>query len=304
MFSQKARTNAVGSQAAQGYVCIRVAVGKTIKCKPCRTGFPTMTNESLIQAWSAGQLSWSQFTVSLADYSAAVRNSGAEQTPLHPADFYLTAACLGGDFAALNVFEEKFVCRTGRYLARYRLSHHELEDITQSLRVALFTGESPSLAGYRGAGPLDGWLRVTAIRTCLDHLRAKGRRKELPTDETEHLMVDLIQDADRAVTQPLLERHRADVRTCIERVLSQLDAKDRTILRLHFLDHLNLSEIGRIYGVHRATIARQFLAVRSKLFQELKRALRIELSSSTTEVRSLISFLRADMEMSLERVLK
>ena len=58
-----------------------------------------------------------------------------------------------------------------------------IDDVKQLIRVQLLVpreGKPPGIAGYRGKGPLRGWVRITATRELIRHQRKRAR--ETPSD--------------------------------------------------------------------------------------------------------------------------
>jgi DNA-directed RNA polymerase specialized sigma24 family protein len=49
----------------------------------------------------------------------------------------------------------------------------------------------------------------------------------------------------------------------VDGAIAALDAEERTLLRLHYLDGLNIERIAVVFNVSRATIGRRVIAVRS-----------------------------------------
>jgi len=49
--------------------------------------------------------------------------------------------------------------------------------------------------------------------------------------------------------------------------------RERTLLRMPLVDRLNIDRLGVIYRVNRATVARWLVAIRRRLFEEVRREL-------------------------------
>src|SRR5205085_8363572 len=115
-------------------------------------------------------------------------------------------------------------------------------------------------------GALGPWLRAAAARTAIDLMRT---RRELPADPAAL--------ADVASFDPLLAqlklRYREEFRGAFREAAAGLVDREVTILRYKFVENLSIDEIGIIYGVHRATVARWIAAIREALFDGTRKQL-------------------------------
>jgi RNA polymerase sigma-70 factor (ECF subfamily) len=213
----------------------------------------------------------------------------------HGPDIYLVAAVLEGVGAALQHFDAclSVACRDA---ARVDKAPHFLEEVRQELRIKLLTGEAPRLLAYAAAGALVEWLRVAALRTALNLKRSD---RLVPS---EHLPVDALVEVDDAT--PLKQWYREDVQRAIEAAFQLLSPRDRTLLRLHFVDGLNIERIGAIYGAHRATVARWLVAIRERLFDQARGVLAAQHGLDTRDVKSLYRLLKREVHITLSRVLR
>jgi len=112
------------------------------------------------------------------------------------------------------------------------------------------------------------------VRTCLDALRAKGRRPELRMSD--------LSDDHRAWLEFMLAAESAppdsgavSARELVENLLSQLPPEDRLVISLLDLEEKSVKEIGKITGWSVSLVkVRAFRARRKlrKLAEGLKRA--------------------------------
>jgi RNA polymerase sigma-70 factor, ECF subfamily len=84
---------------------------------------------------------------------------------------------------------------------------------------------------------------------------------------------------------------------------SGLDVKQRNVLRLHYADGLNIDDIGALYGVHRATVARWLQNARSTIDSAVHKELADRHGLSDSDVTSLIHGARGQLEENLRRLL-
>ncbi len=89
----------------------------------------------------------------------------------------------------------------------------------------------------------------------------------------------------------------------LEESIQSLDARDKTLLRLNVVDGLNIDVIGRIYKVHRATVARWLVAIRRKIFDDLRARAALHWGASSGDLRSLVRILGDDIHLSARRIL-
>jgi RNA polymerase sigma-70 factor (ECF subfamily) len=219
----------------------------------------------------------------------------------HGADLFLAAACALGDAAAVVAFDGAFMPLAREALGRLRLPEHLRDEALQLARIRLLAGPSPKVALFAGAGPLSSWVRVAATRVGLNLLQATGGPAGTG-DDAEGLsrLVAATEPPDREATRRL---DRAIFVAAFERSLTRQSAREKTLLRKHFVDGLGIDAIGVVYRVHRATAARWLAAIRSQVFAELRRDLAQELRAASSDLRSLVNLFESDLRLSLERIL-
>ena len=218
---------------------------------------------------------------------------------LHAGDLWIAYGCVVAHPAALAAFEHKFAPEIKKALAR-SFERALAEDAELKLRERLLLvadDESPRLASYAGRGALASWLRAAAVRTAVDLMRS---RRELPHDPATL--------GDAALNDPLLaqlkDRYRAEFRAAFADAAAQLTDRERTLLRYRFVDDLSIDEIGVLYSVHRATVARWLASIRESLFELTRSALMARLSIADSDVDSLLRLIDSQLEISIEAVMR
>jgi RNA polymerase sigma-70 factor (ECF subfamily) len=257
---------------------------------------------SVLAAFDAGKAALPAVTLAFEVFRArAVENDVSDRDlAANAADLYLAYACGEGDAAALRLFEERFIANVDLYTSRAPLSPEMRAEVRQKVRVKLLVGRPPAIARFGGRGPLTALVRVTAVRIASDVATAvRGRRQRSDED-----VLDMLESAD---TSPEVNAARAlyrdRFREALAESLAALPPREKTLMRLHFVDGLNLDGIGVIYRVHRATVARWLVAIRNKVFADLRKRLSLQLGSSPSELRSLVQLLRDDIDISARRIL-
>jgi RNA polymerase sigma-70 factor (ECF subfamily) len=133
------------------------------------------------------------------------------------------------------------------------------------------------------------------------NLLTSNERKDRENDTVA--LGALIEDELTPELAAVCRRHGDAFQKALERSLESLDRRDKTLLRLHFVDELSIDAIGRIYRVHRATVARRLVAVRRRIFDHLRADLSLRLGATNSEFRSILAALRTDLELSLRHLL-
>jgi RNA polymerase sigma-70 factor (ECF subfamily) len=219
-----------------------------------------------------------------------------EGAPLreHAADLYLACGCAQGSAAALREFESAFLSCVGQYVSAIDASPAFADEVRQWLRTKLFTtadGGRGQILDYAGRGALGGWLRVAAVRRALSLRRdAQG---ELGRDE------EFADEAFAALSNPELRYiqglYRDQVQRAFQAAFLALPSRDRMLLRLHYLDGLNLEAVAGLYHVGRSTAHRWITSARAEVLSSTLTTLERELHLSGAELESLLSLVRSKL---------
>jgi RNA polymerase sigma-70 factor (ECF subfamily) len=223
-------------------------------------------------------------------------------SPPFPADTFLAAACAQGDPAALRAMDTEVLSRVPDMVRRVDPSPAFATEIQQQLRVRLFVSdgsESPRIARYTGEVPLAAWVRVIALRLAFNAKRGKqqSRTSSSPAGSEETAALD-----DPEI-EYLRGQYREPFARAFEAALTALPKEDRTILRLYYVDGANIDGIGRIFQVHRATIARRLVRIRADVLAQAKAVLAAQVGTELDEASSVMGALAAEVDVTLSRVL-
>lgn len=258
--------------------------------------------ERLAALCRAGAQEWPRVDASqLVAALAALPSEAAALDEEAAREVALALGCAAGDGEALARFEQLYLEPLPRVLGAMKLDRALLDDVAQETRRKLLVSEdgaSPRIVGYAGRGSLAGLVKVTATRTAITLLRKTGR--ESPGD-------DAILDAtgERDPELGFLKAHyRAAFREAFEDAIGSLGARERNLLRLHFLRKVTLDALATMYGVHRATIVRQLASVRDELERATKKGLRARLGVSAAELDSVMDLIKSRFDASVERLLR
>jgi RNA polymerase sigma-70 factor (ECF subfamily) len=174
-------------------------------------------------------------------------------TPSGEEDRRLASRCASGEREALEALVNRFsdlVYHAVKHTLILKCVPHtqqDLEDLHGSVFLHLLDKECRKLGQYRGTNgcSLASWIRLIAIRTVLNHLRAQGmdsfswgdRRRPI-----EDLQSEVTADGD--VTSRMVEKEE-EVRM-VEEAIHRLPAKEKLLMRLHFEKGLALEEIAEV----------------------------------------------------------
>jgi RNA polymerase sigma-70 factor (ECF subfamily) len=250
----------------------------------------------LANAYSRGKECWPDLDVSLDSFRAHVedrRIDGACATA-RAADLLLVVAALHGSRGALKHLDELLI-RASAAVSKLDGTAAFMDEVRQELRVKLVVGPSPRLKSYAASGALVDWLRVAALRVALNLKRAN---RLIPTEDPPFDVV-LGVTSDEALT----DLYAGDLKNALEASFRALTSRERTLLRLHFIEGLNIERIGIMYHVHRATVARWLVAIRRKLFEHAKAQLAGRYGLDSAELKSLYRLLERNVQVTISRLL-
>ena len=218
---------------------------------------------------------------------------------LHLPSLFLVAICLDGNKGAIAMFERLFF--SPLELRLKNITNRKLleEESKQRVWEQLFTQEEPKLAQYAGRGTLHSWLKTVLHREALGAMRRQKKERPLEESMLAHLS-DSKNDQELSYLKAL---YRDAFKKAFQEAIDHLTSRDRNILRLHYLDGLNIDGIGQIYKVHRATAARWLVKIRQNLLEETKSRLIQQLGIGPDSLDSILELLQSQMELTLPRML-
>jgi RNA polymerase sigma-70 factor (ECF subfamily) len=217
---------------------------------------------------------------------------------LRPADLALASLCAAGDEAAVAHATARYRAPLERALEQKGFGD-VVDDVLQQALERAFVGPNPDIAGYAGRGSLRRWLQTLAVRTALNVRRGHEREALYENDR----LFERATEGDDPEVDNLKRLYRGAFKHAFQQAFSSLDARERNVLRYLYLDHLNIDDIGRIYGVHRATVARWREKARRQLNKETRRIFANEHRLSGRELDSIVQLIESQMEVSLSRIL-
>ncbi len=258
----------------------------------------------MTQLLAEARAAWPAITCDDQEFTRRISQMSSEGSELrHASGLYLACACAAGDAAALRHFDEEIVPGIDVALRKVDTSPAFADEVKQLLRDRLLvaTGaEVPArIASYAGRGPLVTWVRVAAVRIALT-IKDKQRR-EVPSTQSEIAFLA----PDQAPLDPgiayLKRRYAAEFEAAFRDACARLSPRERTLLRLNFGDGLNIEQIGAVYAVHRATVARWIARARVQLLEQTRAALERDLKLSPSEFDSMVELVRSQIDISISQ---
>jgi RNA polymerase sigma factor (sigma-70 family) len=133
-----------------------------------------------------------------------------------------------------------------------QLLREEIDDLTHNVIVSLFDRDCRKLKMYEGRNQASfaTFVRVCATRLTLDHLRALGRRPRIAPDQQSGDDVrDVLAETPDAALGPEEQASIAEDLVTLRRLVSELSPREQLLVRLHFVEGLDIPDVARALGV-------------------------------------------------------
>ena len=279
------------------------------------SGLPSPSKAAALGAWdtllTTARAAWPAITLDEDKLAVFVgeRLSGSELAAAlaaaPAADLVLAGACVAQEPAAHAAFDAVLgeVEAAG---AAVGASRDQVDEVKQVLRLQLLVakdGKPPGLSGYRGKGPLRGWVRITATRELIRHKKKAARNVSIDRSGGRTLEGMLTSGRDPAL-EALKAEYRNEFALALREAIEQLGPEDRTLLRQSIVDDLSIDAIGVAYGVHRATAARWLTRARSALVAATHQRLAERLKLPVDQIESVIRLAQSKLDASMIRYLE
>jgi RNA polymerase sigma-70 factor (ECF subfamily) len=214
------------------------------------------------------------------------------------ADIALAHRCAFRAPAALAEFERRYGGDFAGALSRLSLGRAEIDEVAQTVRERLFVGRGdarPKILDYEGRGAFAGWLRAIIVRAGIDLKRRRANDPELAGDGEP--LVDLRASTDDPELEALRARYAEPFRTAFRDAVRALPQDERNALRLNVVEGLNIEQIGTIYGVHRATVARWIAHAKEEIAATTRRLLAERLGIPAPDIDSLVRLCQSRLDL-------
>ena len=170
----------------------------------------------------------------------------------------LVRAAQTGDHRAFTDLIRSSDARMRRLAFRVLGSQTAMDDALQDAYLKAYR----SIGTYSGAAAFSTWLYAVVYRTCLDHLRARSRRREVDLDIVEHALAPGDDDPATNTTEA----------AALAAALAGLPPDQVAVVLLVDSDGLTYAEAAQVLDVAEGTIAsrlnRAHTALRAVLDRE------------------------------------
>ena len=170
----------------------------------------------------------------------------------------LVKACQQQDPRAQTVFYERYKARMTGICRRYARTVAEADDIFQDAFVKIFN----NINDLKEPEAVDGWVKVTVIRTAINYYNRTTRQQELQSSldgvEWQVESDDYVRIIDQMNVRDLVD------------LINELPDKYRTVINLHLIDGYTHTEIGEMLSMSDATARSQFMRGRNLLMKKLE----------------------------------
>lgn len=249
-------------------------------------------------AWPEAELSGRDFAAHLAVVAPEADDVAAALADMNTDDLYLAAACAKGDEGALRHFEKRIIPRAERATARIDGDPGFVDEVLAEVRVKLLVSQRdkpPRIVAYLGRGPLAHWVQVTAMRVAQTFKR-RGARREVAMEIPDVVASVLGDDPELA---PFADELREPFAEAFQEALQELSARERNVLRLYLIEEVSAEKIGRMYRVHRATVARWIAQSRRAVHAATKKRLAQRLELQPMSFESVMGQMMSGVDLSL-----
>lgn len=223
-------------------------------------------------------------------------------------DLFLTTACAAGDSAAWEVFRTQYRSVIQIAALKASASASEAAELSDTLLTDLFLphesgrGES-KIAQYHGLGSLEGWIKVVVHRMAIDQIRL--HRRDVPIEDLEGELPSNSAHGrtDESIKERDTHRAREMVSQCLTTALEQLNAQERLVLNLYYLNGVNLKGIGQFLKAHESTASRLIERLKTQLHKSVNKQLQEKFKVRTTEIPHVIQLAQGHIEIDLRKIL-
>jgi RNA polymerase sigma-70 factor (ECF subfamily) len=212
------------------------------------------------------------------------------------ADLALVYAVTRGDAVALRRFDELVGPELHKAARAIDRDPAFVDEVCQQTRVRLLVGEPARLLGYRGLGPLRAWVAIAAQRVALNLRRESAGR-------SEDVLVELVDREPDPELRHLKTLYRTEFREALSAAVAGVTDRQRALLRLRFVDQLELAQIGKLYRVHESTASRWLSAALEAIGGETRARLIARLAVSSVTADSVARMVRSQLDLSIARLL-
>jgi len=256
-------------------------------------GLPAPTREAAAAAWEtalgAARTAWPSVKLDPLQLAKFIgeRLTGTDVASAlaaaPAADLALAGACAAQEPTAHAAFDTVLV-EVEAAGAATRAPKDLVDEVKQILRVQLLVprdDKPAAIVGYRGKGPLRGWVRITATRELIRHQKKLAREQPI-----ERSLDEVLGAGADPVLAMLKAEYRSEFATALREAIADLGAEDRMLLRQQIVDGMSIDEVG------------------GALVGATHRRLASRLAMPVEEIESVIRLVQSQLEASVTRYLR
>ncbi len=172
------------------------------------------------------------------------------------ADAELVRSCRAGDIVAWKNLYERYAPLVYRFASSLGVPVDERDDAAQDIFIAVFR----SLRHFRGEAQLSTWIYRIAAR----HAIRLGRRRRT----RENMRLAMLKEKPPIATDP---SERSTQVATLDRMLSKLPPKKRTVLVLFEIEGLSAKEISDVVGCPENTVWSRLHHARAEMVKAARR---------------------------------
>lgn len=212
-------------------------------------------------------------------------------------ELYLACRSVAGDAAACRELDARYLGELARHLEHQRIAPEVVAETMQRIRMQLLTGERPSLLSFNGLGALKGWLRVLGLRAAI---RAQRQVRGHETEDVAEALADAAGDPALQYQRRLYE---TEFRAAFAQAVAGLSVRERNLLKQSVLFGATIDDLGALYHVHRATVARWLAAARERLAEDTRVRMIAQLRIEPSDYDSIVHLIHSQLDVSMARLL-
>ncbi len=178
---------------------------------------------------------------------------------------WMTAWQQSGDQATGTALIEAFYPFVISLIRRHVADFETAEDLTQQTFVRCFSKANQ----WKMDSPLEPWLARIAINLCRDHFRSRQKKRELrwsDLSQNEQAAMEATSQPSEASSDIVNEESRA----LMFRLLDSLNADDRMVLSMLYLENQTTDQVAKMSGWSRTLVKVRAFRARRKLRKALE----------------------------------
>lgn len=222
------------------------------------------------------------------DFAAWLKEQGIDAAQVNLPDLQLAFEARRNDVKAIAELDRRIRAVCEGLSRKKGLVIADVDELAQRVRERVLVGGKNSgarIAAYQGKGALVKWLQAVAASVAIDSDReVKARRED---DDDDELLV-MAAAEESAEARLLKARGKKSFSEAFKVALAELPTRDRTVMRLRYVDQANLDDIAKMFNVHRTSVMRWLEAAHAQVLGRTRGLLIEKLKLSDQDIDSLI----------------